>query len=162
LHCPDCGYVAYENPKVVAGVVASLNGRLLLCRRAIPPRVGRWTLPAGFLELGESPEEGAAREAWEEARARLEIEGLLAVYSVRHISQIQLLYRARLTHPEVAPGPESQEVALFEYPDLPWDDLAFPTVTWALRAWHRVRDQAWWTPESNPGGMDPPRIEEST
>ncbi|MGB5501125.1 MAG: NUDIX hydrolase, partial [Polyangiales bacterium] len=96
LVCPDCEYVAYENPKVVVGVVATWEDKLLMCKRAIEPRRGFWTLPAGFMELGETPEEGASREAWEEACAKLEIIDLLAVYSLRHISQLQLFYRARL------------------------------------------------------------------
>ncbi|MGF1509499.1 MAG: NUDIX hydrolase [Myxococcota bacterium] len=155
LVCPDCDYIAYDNPKIVAGVVAVDGDRVLLCRRAIPPRVGFWTLPAGFLESGESPEEGAIREAWEEARARLRVEGLLAVYSVRRISQVQLIYRAILEDPVVSAGPESQEVSLFPYGGLPWEELAFPTVKWALDAWQRVRNQATWMPESNPEGTDP-------
>ena len=111
--CPDCEYVAYENPKVVVGVVATWEDKLLMCKRAIEPRLGYWTLPAGFMEMGETPQEGAAREAWEEAYAKLEIIDLLAVYSLRHISQLQLFYRARLLSPDVSAGPESEEVGLF-------------------------------------------------
>ena len=110
--CPACGTVHYQNPKVVVGSVCTLGDRLLLCRRAIPPRRGFWTIPAGYLELGETAEEGAVREAWEEARARIELEGLLAVYSVRRIDQVQLLYRARLLDAAVEAGPESLEVRL--------------------------------------------------
>lgn len=150
LVCPECGFIAYENPKIVVGSVASRGERLLLCRRAIPPQKGLWTLPAGFLELGETPEEGAHREAWEEARARLALEGLLAVYTVRHISQVQLFYRARLLDPEVAAGPESEEVALFEWGGIPWDELAFPTVRWALGAYARSVGRPLGPPETNP------------
>ncbi len=131
LVCPDCDYVAYENPKIVAGSVAIEDGRILLCRRAIEPRRGFWTLPAGFLELGESPEEGARREAVEEANAAIDIDGLLAVYTVRHISQVQLFYRARLRS-AVSPGIESQEVGLFAWEEIPWSELAFPSVKWTL------------------------------
>ncbi len=155
LTCPDCGFVAYENPKLVAGVVASHEEALLLCRRAIEPRKGSWTLPAGYLELAESPEEGALREAWEEARARLELDGLLAVYAIRHISQVQLFYRARLVTPQVEAGPESLEVGLFPWDRIPWQELAFPTVRWALEAWRAVRGQSVGQPFGNPDGEDP-------
>ncbi len=130
--CPGCGTVHYHNPKIVVGSVCTLGERLLLCRRAIPPRQGFWTIPAGYLELGESAEAGARREAWEEARARIELEGLMAVYSVERIGQVQLLFRARLLHADVAAGPESLEVRLLGWDEIPWEDLAFPTVRWIL------------------------------
>jgi ADP-ribose pyrophosphatase YjhB (NUDIX family) len=130
--CAACGTIHYQNPKVVVGSVCTLGSRILICRRAIEPRRGFWTLPAGFLELGETAEEGALREAWEEARARIEIEGLIAVYSVPRIGQVQLLYRARLLDPAVEPGPESLEVRLVGWDEVPWADLAFPTVHWVL------------------------------
>ena len=135
LTCPDCGYVAYENPKIVVGSVATLGDRVLLCRRSIEPRTGYWTLPAGYLELGETPVEGAIREAWEEARARIAIDHVLGLYSVTRISQVQILHRARLIDPSIAAGPESQEVGLFAWDDIPWNRIAFPTVVWALEAW---------------------------
>ena len=131
--CRACGTVHYENPKVVVGSVCTLGDRLLLCRRAIEPRRGFWTIPAGYLELGETAEAGAVREAWEEARARIELDGLMAVYSVVRIGQVQLLYRARLLHADVAAGPESLEVRLVGWDEIPWDELAFPTVGWVLR-----------------------------
>ena len=130
--CDDCGFIAYENPKVVVGSVVAHDDRILLCRRAIEPRRGYWTLPAGYLELNESTAGGATREAWEEARAEIAIEGLLAVYDIPRISQVQLIYRARLVTPAVAPGPESLEVRLFAWDEIPWPDLAFPSVGWAL------------------------------
>jgi ADP-ribose pyrophosphatase YjhB (NUDIX family) len=130
--CPDCGFINYENPKIVVGSVVLWQDRFLLCRRAINPRLGFWTLPAGFMELNESSSEAARREAWEEAQARIEIDGLLAVYSIPRISQVQLIYRAHLTSPDFAAGPESQEVALFAWDEIPWDELAFPSVKWAL------------------------------
>jgi ADP-ribose pyrophosphatase YjhB (NUDIX family) len=137
--CPSCGAVHYQNPKIVVGSVCSHGGQLLLCRRAIPPRAGFWTIPAGYLELGETAEEGARREAWEEARARIEIEGLIAVYSVPRIGQVQLLYRARLLDPAVEPGPESLEVRLVGWDEVPWADLAFPTVHWVLERARELR-----------------------
>jgi ADP-ribose pyrophosphatase YjhB (NUDIX family) len=141
LVCPDCGFIQYDNPKVVVGSVARWNGTILLCRRAIMPRKGFWTLPAGYLELNESAMEGAAREAWEEAQAKIAIDGLLAVYNIPRISQVQLIFRATLVTPDVAAGPESQEVALFRWDDIPWSDLAFPSVHWALRHFREVGDQ---------------------
>lgn len=132
LTCPDCGYIAYENPRVVVGAVCHSGGRILLCRRAIAPRRGYWTMPAGYLELNETTEEGACREAWEEARARIELGPILGVYSVPHINQVHVIYRAQLLSDDVAPGPESETVAFFSWDDIPWDELAFPTVTWAL------------------------------
>ena len=131
--CDHCGFTAYENPKIVVGSVVRHEGKILLCRRAIAPREGFWTIPAGYMELNETPEEGACREAFEEATAQLRIERLLAVYSVPRISQVQLIYRATLETPGIAAGVESLEVALFEPDDIPWDDLAFPSVHWALR-----------------------------
>jgi ADP-ribose pyrophosphatase YjhB (NUDIX family) len=150
--CTDCGFVDYENPKVVVGSVVAWRDRVLLCRRAIHPRKGFWTLPAGFLELHESAAEGARREAWEEARAEIEIDQLLAVYSIPRISQIQLMFRARLAAPEVAPGPETLELDLFRWQDVPWEDIAFPSVHWALGHFREVRDQPSFAPRSNPAG----------
>ena len=152
LVCPECSFVAYDNPKVVCGVVVGHEGGVILCRRAIEPRRGFWTLPAGYLELGETPEAGARREAWEEARVELELTGLLAVYAVPRISQVQLLYRARLARPGFAPGPESLEVELFGLDDMPWDELAFPTVRWALERYREVGEQQPLVPASNPPG----------
>lgn len=150
LTCPDCGYVAYQNPLIVVGSVALWEDRVLLCRRAIEPRLGFWTLPAGFMEERETTAEGAAREAWEEARARIAVDALLAIYDIPRISQVQLIFRARLLSPEVAAGPESQEVALFRWDEIPWADIAFPTVHWALRE-HRERlGQTDFPPAINP------------
>ena len=154
LVCPDCEYVAYENPKVVVGVVATWEDKLLMCKRAIEPRVGYWTLPAGFLEMGESPQEGAAREAWEEAYAKLEILDLLAVYSLRHLSQLQLFYRAHLLSPDVSAGPESTEVGLFDFDQLPATDLAFPSVHWAIDHFQQVRGIELFAPFGNPSGRN--------
>ena len=135
LTCAECGFIAYENPKVVVGSVVGVEGGVLLCRRAIEPRRGFWTIPAGYLEMNETVSEGAAREAWEEARARIALEGVLAVYSVARLGQVQVIFRARLAEPGFAPGPESLDVRAFAWEDIPWDDIAFPTVRWALHAW---------------------------
>lgn len=152
LVCPDCGFVNYENPKLVVGSVAVWEDRILLCRRAIPPRRGFWTLPAGFMELNESAAEGAAREAWEEACARIEIDRVLAVYSIPRISQVQVIFRARLAAPEIAAGPESEAVGLFRWDEIPWDDIAFPSVRWALRHFDEVRGLDDFGARSNPPG----------
>ena len=95
LICPDCGHIAYENPKIVVGSVVVESGAVLMCRRAIEPRIGFWTLPAGYLELGETIEEGALREAWEEAQAEISLDGILGVFSVSRIGQVQIIFRAR-------------------------------------------------------------------
>jgi len=141
LTCPDCGFIAYENPKVVVGSVVAVGDQVLLCRRAIQPRAGYWTLPAGYMEMHETVEEGAAREAWEEARARIALDGVLAVYSIARLGQVQVLFRARLQEPGFAPGTESLEVRLFDWDDIPWDDIAFPSVHWALKAWRATAGQ---------------------
>ena len=130
--CDHCGFTAYENPKIVVGSVVRFEGRVLLCRRAIEPRRGFWTIPAGYMELNETPEAGAMREAREEAGATIAIERLLAIYSVPRISQVQLIFRAELADPEVAAGIETLELKLFAWDEIPWDDLAFPSVHWAL------------------------------
>jgi ADP-ribose pyrophosphatase YjhB (NUDIX family) len=154
--CPACGTIHYHNPKIVVGSVCTLGERLLLCRRAIEPRKGFWTIPAGYLELGESAEAGALREAWEEARARIELEGLMAVYSVERIGQVQLLYRARLLHEDVAAGPESLEVLLATWDEIPWDELAFPTVRWILEHARSLRGHAGpLVAVGNPGARQP-------
>lgn len=132
LICPDCGYIAYENPRIVIGAVCQWNTRVLLCRRAIAPRRGYWTLPAGYLELHESVEDGVRREAWEETRAELELGPLLAVYSITRINLVQIIFRARLLRPDVSPGPESGEVGLFRWDEIPFAELAFPSIRWAL------------------------------
>ena len=152
LVCPDCGFVNYENPKIVVGSVAAWQGRVLLCRRAINPRKGFWTLPAGYMELNETSIDGATREAWEEARALLRIRGLLAVYNIPRISQVQLIYLADLATPEIAPGPESAEVALFDWADIPWGEIAFPSVRWALDHWRALGDADSFAPRINPAG----------
>jgi len=150
--CDHCGFVSYDNPRVIVGSVVRHEDKVLLCRRAINPRKGFWTIPAGFLELGESPDAGARREAYEEAFARIETSDLLAVYTIAHLSQVQIFYRASLTDPAIAAGEESLEVGLFGWDEVPWDDIAFPSVTWALahdRDVHLGRAAA---PFANPDG----------
>lgn len=148
--CAHCGFIDYKNPKVVVGSVVRREDRVLLCRRAIEPRRGFWTLPAGFLELGETAEEGAVREALEEASAKIRIERLLAVYSVPRIGQVQIIFCAALVGDTIAPGPESLETALFRWDDIPWSDIAFPTVHWALQHHRASQDRPDFAPFSNP------------
>jgi ADP-ribose pyrophosphatase YjhB (NUDIX family) len=150
--CSDCGFINYENPKVVVGAVVREGDRILMCRRAINPRHGFWTLPAGYLELNETTAEGARREAWEEARAKIEIDGLIAVYSIPRLSQVQVIYRARFATPGIEPGPESLEVGLFSWDEIPWGDLAFPSVRWALGHYREIGDAEHFTARTNPPG----------
>jgi ADP-ribose pyrophosphatase YjhB (NUDIX family) len=148
--CGQCGHVHYSNPKIVVGSVVVYNRNILLCRRAIEPRKNFWTLPAGFLEEHETPEDGARREAREEAMCDITIDSLLAVYAVPHISQVQLMYRASLAAPQFAPGPESLETNLFAWDDIPWNELAFPSVLWALHHFREVEGRAVFAPFTNP------------
>lgn len=149
--CDTCGFVAYSNPKVVVGSVIASDGCVLLCRRAIEPRRGYWTLPAGYLEDHETVEEGAAREALEEAMARVRLEGVLAVFSISRLSQVQVIFRGGFDGPpDFAPGEESLDVRLFAWDAIPWDELAFPSVHWALRAWRDAGERPLGAPALNP------------
>jgi ADP-ribose pyrophosphatase YjhB (NUDIX family) len=131
--CDSCDTVHYVNPRIVVGCLPVLGERVLLCRRAIHPRRDYWTLPAGFMENGETTLEGARRETWEEARASVEDEALYTIIDLPHISQVYMFYRARLGTPDFAPGAESLEVALFEEDGIPWEKLAFPVVNVTLK-----------------------------
>lgn len=150
--CDHCGFVSYQNPKVVVGSVVRHGEKILLCRRAIEPRRGYWTIPAGYLELNETPEAGARREAREEACAELQLNGLLAVYCVPRLSQVQLIYRAGLATPQFSAGDESLEVGLFSWDEIPWADIAFPSVHWALNHERLVQAGGASGPFSNPPG----------
>ncbi len=131
--CTACGFVHYRNPLIVAGCVPEFDGKILLCRRAIEPRHGYWTVPAGFMELRESLPEAALRETWEEALARVELGHLFAVVDVVHAGQVHVFFTGKLAAPDFAPGEESLETKLFSPDDIPWDDLAFPSVRVALQ-----------------------------
>jgi ADP-ribose pyrophosphatase YjhB (NUDIX family) len=137
--CPFCGVIYYRNPKIVVGAIPEQKGRVLLCRRAIEPRYGLWTLPAGFLENGETTQQGAVRETLEEANARVRVEALYSLFNLPHIDQVYILFRARLEAPDFAPGHESLEVRLFDEGEIPWDRLAFPVVGETLRLYFRDR-----------------------
>ena len=153
LVCADCGYVAYENPKMVVGSVVVSGDKVLMCRRAIHPRKGFWTLPAGYMELGETVAEGAMREAREEAEADIVLDGILGMFSIARIGQVQMIFRARFAdpgEPRFKAGPESEEVALFAWDDIPWEQIAFPSVHWALNAWRAVGSGPLGQPVGNP------------
>jgi ADP-ribose pyrophosphatase YjhB (NUDIX family) len=129
---PACALVHYENPKIVTGTLPVWDGKILLCKRAIEPRLGYWTLPAGFMELNETCEQGAVRETWEEASAKVNVRSLLSVLDVPHASQVHLFYLADLLDGTYAAGTESLEVELFAPADIPWNEIAFKTVTKTL------------------------------
>ncbi len=131
--CGACGTIHYQNPKVVVGCLPESGDRVLLCRRAIEPRHGLWTLPAGFLENGETVTAGAVRETLEEANARVDIGDLYTMISLPHISQIYMMFRARLLDLDFGPGPESLEVRLFREEEIPWEEIAFRTIGRTLR-----------------------------
>ncbi len=137
--CPHCGTIHYENPKIIAGCVPDHEGRVLLCRRAIEPRLGYWTFPAGFMELGESVQQAAARESLEEAQAHVRVGSLLAIVLVREAKQVHMFFRAILPKAEFDVAPESLEVALFAEDDIPWTEIAFPSIEFALRMYFSDR-----------------------
>ncbi len=126
--CGHCSVIHYQNPNIVTGTLPMLGDKVLLCRRAIEPRYGLWTLPAGFLENGESVQDGALRETYEEARATVELIDLYTVFTLPMISQVYMLFRAQLLDRAFGPGPESLEVKLFSKEEIPWDELAFHVV----------------------------------
>lgn len=130
--CDRCQTIHYHNPRIVAGALATSGDRILLCRRAIEPRLGYWTLPAGFMENGETIEEAAARETDEEARARVEFHGLYTIINVPHINQVHMMYRGSLVDEAHEPGPESLATDLVHVDDIPWQELAFPSVRFTL------------------------------
>lgn len=137
--CVTCGTIHYQNPKVVVGCIPEWGEKILLCRRAIEPRHGKWTLPAGFLENGETAGQGALRETLEEANARVEIGALYTFYNLPGINQIYILFRGRLLDLDFSPGEESLEVRLFDEHEIPWDELAFPTISETLKHYYADR-----------------------
>jgi ADP-ribose pyrophosphatase YjhB (NUDIX family) len=137
--CESCHTVHYQNPKMVVGCIPEWEDKILLCRRSIEPCAGKWTLPAGYLENGESVAQGAKRESLEEARADIEILQPFALYNICHINQIYLMFRARLRDAKFGPGEESSEVGLFLEADIPWDELAFRVIHQTLVQYYRDR-----------------------
>ena len=138
--CASCGAIHYQNPKVVVGSVPVFEGRILLCKRGIEPRYGYWTVPAGFMEMDETLEAGAAREAVEEAQIEVEIGSLLLLANVTSARQVHVFFRSRMVTPHFGITHESLEVKLVMPEEIPWDDLAFPSTEYALRRY--VEDRA--------------------
>ncbi len=137
--CSACHTIHYTNPKMVIGCIPEWEDKILLCKRAIEPRLGYWTPPAGFMENGETTSEGALRETLEEAKARVEIGDLFSMLSVPHVNQVHIFYRARLLDLEFAPGAESLAVALFAEHEIPWQEIAFRTISTTLRHYYEDR-----------------------
>ena len=137
--CHDCDTIHYQNPRIITGCLPIWEDRVLLCLRAINPRRGYWTLPAGFLENGETISAGAARETSEEANARVDGLELYTVFSLPHISQAYMFFRAELQDLDFSSGEESLEVALFREEDIPWDNLAFPVIGQSLKFYFEDR-----------------------
>ena len=152
--CDACGIIQYENPKIVVGSIPVMGDRILICKRAIEPRYGLWTLPAGFMENGETAAEGAVREALEEARARIEIDDLYTVFSVPHINQVHMMFRARLLNDDYGVGTESLEVKLVRAEEIPWSQLAFTVVRRTLEHYLEDRERGVFVPRF--GDLRPP------
>ncbi|MAC33509.1 MAG: NUDIX hydrolase [Haliea sp.] len=146
--CTACEEIHYINPRVIVGCLPVHEGKVLLCKRAIEPRRGYWTLPAGFMENGETSQQGAARETWEEARARVQNMELYRLFDVPHINQVYLFYRCDLVDGAFGVGPESTDSGLFSESEIPWDEIAFPVVRETLREYF----------EDRPDGKFPVRI----
>ncbi len=139
--CLGCEIIHYQNPNIVAGTIPVWGDKVLLCKRAIEPRYGYWTLPAGFMENQETTEEGALRETWEEAEAKVDLKGLFSIISVPQIDQVHIFFRAELKSESYAAGQESLEVKLFEESEIPWDEIAFPTVKRSLELFFQDREK---------------------
>ena len=139
--CPNCGAIFYENPKIVAGCIATWQNKILLCKRAIEPRYGTWTLPAGFMENHETIQEAAARETFEEATAKVSSLELFAIYNLPHISQVYIMFTAEVEDGKADSGVESLETAFVDEQDIPWDDLAFPIINETLELYFADRKQ---------------------
>ncbi len=137
--CTSCGAIHYRNPKLVAGCVPELGDRILICRRAIEPRRGYWTIPAGFMEVGETLQQAAARECQEEALARVRIGNLCAIVHVLHAEQVHVMFRATLAEPGFGIGIESLETKLCSEREIPWPEIAFPSVDFTLRRFFEDR-----------------------
>lgn len=160
--CTDCDAIHYLNPRIIAGCLPTYEDKVLLCKRAIEPRHGYWTLPAGFMENGESTEEGALRECWEEARARLHLRGLYTLFSLPEINQVYMLFRGELANLDFGPGPESLEVELFTEQDIPWDELAFPVMRQTLRHYFADRREQHFPFRSETLYRDPVRLPQNS
>ncbi len=145
-YCENCGSIHYTNPKMVVGCLAYWEDQVLLCKRAIEPFKGKWNIPAGYLEKGETAEEGAKRETWEEAYANVEVHSVHAIYSLTHINQIYIHFLGELQNLDYASGTESSEVALFKEEEIPWEDLAFSSSSFALEQYFKDRRRNYYEP----------------
>lgn len=137
--CLNCDTIHYQNPNIVSGTIPVWGEKVLLCKRAIEPRYGYWTLPAGFMENQETTEEAAMRETWEEAEAKVNLKGLFSMISVPQIDQVHVFFRAELREESYGAGQESLEVKLFDEHEIPWDEIAFPTVKRSLKQFFEDR-----------------------
>lgn len=135
--CDSCNTIHYQNPRIIAGCLPTFEGKVLLCKRAIEPRYGLWTLPAGFMENGETTLQAGLRETWEEALAEVEVEGLYTIFNLPKINQVYMIFRGELLNTNFGPGQESLEVALFEKHEIPWDDLAFEVMRKTLELYYQ-------------------------
>ena len=142
--CSSCDTIHYINPRVIVGCVVEYENKVLLCKRAIEPRSGWWTLPAGFMENGETTLQGAARETWEEARAEVTDQQFYRLFDVPDINQVYMFYRARLVDGAFGVGPESMETGLFSEDEIPWREIAFPVVYHTLREYFHDREKQDW------------------
>lgn len=131
--CISCQKVHYQNPNIIAGCIAEYQGKILLCRRSIEPKVGTWSFPAGFMENGETIEMAATREVFEETGADVEVDSLYSIFAIPQISQVYIVYRGRLRTDALSVGYESQEVAIFDSKDIPWDNMFYPAIADILR-----------------------------
>jgi len=138
--CDNCNSIHYDNPRVIVGCLPIYNHKIVICKRAIEPCIGKWNLPAGFMENGESVHEAAVRETLEEANARIELQGLYTLFNLPHANQVFIIYRGRLLDLDYSPGEESLEVVLFREDEIPWQDIAFSMVEETLRLYFRERD----------------------
>ena len=137
--CHSCGNIQYENPKLVVGCIPEWAGRILFCRRDIEPQKGKWTLPAGFMENGETAADGAVRETWEEARVKVRIVAPYRVYDLPFVNQVYFMFRAQMTSPDFQTTPESSEVRLLREQEVPWDEIAFPVIRETLKSYFKDR-----------------------
>ncbi len=154
--CLNCKTIHYQNPKIIVGTIPILENKILLCKRAIEPQYGKWTIPAGFLELGERVEEGAIRETLEEANAKVEIIKLQTVYSIPKINQVYLLFLAKLLNLDFYPGHETLITQLFNFDEIPWEEIAFAAVKFALKTY--IEDKKNNRPETTHIGFYPQNI----
>lgn len=139
--CDRCGVIHYQNPKIVTGCIPEWENKILLCKRAIQPRRGLWTLPAGFMENQETTAEAAVRETLEETNATVEAVGLYALFNIPHISQVYIIFRAKMLNDVYGPSDESLEVELFEESQIPWDNIAFPVIKETLARYFHDKSQ---------------------